>query len=238
MGKGVLSDDHPLTLGMTGFWGTQLVNDTCLAADVIFAIGTRFKEADSSSWYRDYTFNIPDTALIHIDIEPSEISRDLPRRDRRRRRRRGGAAGAQPGRPRAVSRWRRPSRHPPAHRRLPDGVRREQPADGDQRRLPDDAGADPRRHPQRAPRRRLHHHRRRMEQERRRPAVPDPHARHRAHAGRLRHDGVRSVGRHRRQAGCARSHRGVARRGRRASARTRRCSPPPSSTTSASSGWS
>ena len=78
MGKGVLSDDHPLTLGMTGFWGTKLVNDTCLAADVIFAIGTRFKEADSSSWYRDYTFNIPDTALIHIDIEASEISRVFP----------------------------------------------------------------------------------------------------------------------------------------------------------------
>ena len=80
MGKGALSDDHPLTLGMTGFWGTTLVNDTCLAADVILAIGTRFKEADSSSWYRDYTFNIPDTALLHIDIEPSEISRTSPSR--------------------------------------------------------------------------------------------------------------------------------------------------------------
>jgi acetolactate synthase-1/2/3 large subunit len=78
MGKGALSDDHPLTLGMTGFWGTQLVNDACLAADVILAVGTRFKEADSSSWYRDYTFNIPDTELIHIDIEPSEISRVFP----------------------------------------------------------------------------------------------------------------------------------------------------------------
>ena len=78
MGKGALSDDHPMVLGMTGFWGTKLVNDTCLAADVILAIGTRFKEADSSSWYRDFTFNIPDTALIHIDIEPSEISRVFP----------------------------------------------------------------------------------------------------------------------------------------------------------------
>ena len=55
-----------------------MVNDACLAADVILAVGTRFKEADSSSWYRDYTFNIPDTALIHIDIEPSEISRVFP----------------------------------------------------------------------------------------------------------------------------------------------------------------
>ena len=30
MGKGALPDDHPLTLGMTGFWGTKFVNDKCL----------------------------------------------------------------------------------------------------------------------------------------------------------------------------------------------------------------
>lgn len=78
MGKGALGDDHPLVLGMTGFWGTRLVNDTCLAADVLLAIGTRFKEADSSSWYRGFTFDIPPTALIHIDIEPSEIGRAFP----------------------------------------------------------------------------------------------------------------------------------------------------------------
>jgi len=78
MGKGVLPDDHPLVLGMTGFWGTKLTNDQCLKADTILAIGTRFKEADCSSWYRDYTFNIPDTKLIHIDIEPSEIGRNYP----------------------------------------------------------------------------------------------------------------------------------------------------------------
>jgi len=78
MGKGAMSDDHPLVLGMTGFWGTRLVNQTCMEADVILAIGTRFKEADSSSWYRGFTFEIPDTRLIHIDIEPSEIGRNFP----------------------------------------------------------------------------------------------------------------------------------------------------------------
>ena len=78
MGKGALSDDHPLVLGMSGFWGTSLVNDMCLEADVILAVGTRFKEADSSSWYRDYTFNVPPTELLHVDIEPSEICRVFP----------------------------------------------------------------------------------------------------------------------------------------------------------------
>jgi acetolactate synthase-1/2/3 large subunit len=78
MGKSALPDDHPLTLGMTGFWGTQFINDACREADVILGLGTRFKEADSSSWYPEYTFNIPPTRLIQIDIEPSEIGRNYP----------------------------------------------------------------------------------------------------------------------------------------------------------------
>ena len=78
MGKGALRDDHPLVLGMTGFWGTELVNQTCLGADWLLAIGTRFKEADCSSWYGGYTFDIPGTRLIHIEIEPSEIGRNYP----------------------------------------------------------------------------------------------------------------------------------------------------------------
>ena len=82
MGKGALRDDHPLVMGMTGFWGTSLVNQSCLNADYVFAVGTRFKEADCSSWYPGYTFNIGaegnDTKVIHIDIEPQEIGRNYP----------------------------------------------------------------------------------------------------------------------------------------------------------------
>ena len=78
MGKGAVSDDHPFTLGMTGFWGTKFINDKCKEADYIFALGTRFAEADSSSWESEYTFNFPPTKLIQIDIDPSEIGRNYP----------------------------------------------------------------------------------------------------------------------------------------------------------------
>lgn len=78
MGKGVLPDDHPLTLGMTGFWGTQFINDKCLHADLIVGLGTRFAEADCSSWEKQYTFDFSKTELIHIDIDPSEIGRNYP----------------------------------------------------------------------------------------------------------------------------------------------------------------
>lgn len=78
MGKGVIPDDHPLTLGMTGFWGTKFINDKTREADYIFAVGTRFAEADCSSWEDEYTFSIPPTHLIHIDIDSNEIGRNYP----------------------------------------------------------------------------------------------------------------------------------------------------------------
>ena len=78
MGKGALPDDHPLILGMTGFWGTRFINEKCKAADWIIGLGTRFSEADCSSWEAEYTFNFPPTQLIHIDIDPAEIGRNYP----------------------------------------------------------------------------------------------------------------------------------------------------------------
>ncbi len=41
MGKGAPRDDHPLVMGMTGFWGTELVNQSCLNADYILALGSQ-----------------------------------------------------------------------------------------------------------------------------------------------------------------------------------------------------
>ncbi len=77
MGKGAIPDDHPLAVGMTGFWGTEFNNRTAMEADVMLAIGTRLSEADCSSWYRGETFDIPPTKLIHIDINPEEIGRNF-----------------------------------------------------------------------------------------------------------------------------------------------------------------
>ena len=78
MGKGAVPDDHPFVLGMTGFWGTKYINEQCRTADWIMGLGTRFSEADCSSWYPEYTFSIPPTKLIHIDIDPCEIGRNFP----------------------------------------------------------------------------------------------------------------------------------------------------------------
>jgi acetolactate synthase-1/2/3 large subunit len=78
MGKGCMREDHPLLLGMTGFWGTPIANEKCRSADLILAVGTRLAEANSSSWYKKYTFSIPPTRLIHIDADLNEIGRNYP----------------------------------------------------------------------------------------------------------------------------------------------------------------
>lgn len=78
MGKGAFPEHHALSVGQTGIWGTRAANQTALEADVILAIGTGFAEADCSSWNPDYTFSIPPSRLIQIDIDPQEIGKIYP----------------------------------------------------------------------------------------------------------------------------------------------------------------
>jgi acetolactate synthase I/II/III large subunit len=78
MAKGVFPEDHALSLGMTGIWGSRAANDTTREADVILAVGTGFAEADCSSWDPKYTFAIPPSKLIQIDIDPQEIGKIYP----------------------------------------------------------------------------------------------------------------------------------------------------------------
>ena len=102
MGKGVVREDHPLLLGMTGFWGTPIANERCRTADLIVAIGTRFAEANSSSWDPRFTFNIPPTRLI-------------PHRRRRRGNRPQSADGARRRRGREARADRARERGPDLH---------------------------------------------------------------------------------------------------------------------------
>jgi len=78
MAKGVFPEDHELSVGMTGIWGTRVANSLARSADVILAVGTAFGEADCSSWNPNYTFSIPPTQLVQIDIDPQEVGKIYP----------------------------------------------------------------------------------------------------------------------------------------------------------------
>ena len=78
MAKGIFPEDHPLACGMSGIWGTRVANESLRGADVLLAVGTAFGEADCSSWRPEYTFAIPPTRLVQIDLDPQEIGKIYP----------------------------------------------------------------------------------------------------------------------------------------------------------------
>ena len=78
MGKGAFPEDHRLSLGTTGIWGSRTANEYARSADVILAVGTGFAEADCSSWDPKFTFAIPPSRLIQVDIDPQEIGKIYP----------------------------------------------------------------------------------------------------------------------------------------------------------------
>ncbi len=78
MAKGTVPDDHPLLLGMPGFWGLKTTNDYTRGADVVLAVATRFAETDASSWDPAHTWDFSTAALLQIDIDPAEIGRNYP----------------------------------------------------------------------------------------------------------------------------------------------------------------
>ncbi len=77
-GLGAIDASHPLSLGLVSRSGTYQANHGCRQADVLLALGVRFDDRTSSSWIPGYSFTIPPTKLIHVDIDPEEIGRNYP----------------------------------------------------------------------------------------------------------------------------------------------------------------
>ncbi len=76
-GKGVFDATHSLSLGPTGRNGSYMANAACRNADVILALGTRFDDRATSAWLPGFTYNIPQSKLIHVDIDTSEIGKNF-----------------------------------------------------------------------------------------------------------------------------------------------------------------
>lgn len=75
-GMGSLDMTDPLSLGFIGRNGTYPANQAGRRADVLLTIGARFDDRSASSWLQGYSWNIPPTKLIHVDIDPTEIGRN------------------------------------------------------------------------------------------------------------------------------------------------------------------
>jgi acetolactate synthase I/II/III large subunit len=75
-GKGSFPEDHPLSLGMPGMHGWVHVNRAIQECDVLLNIGARFDDRVTG---KVSTF-APHAEVIHIDIDPSEIGKNVKTR--------------------------------------------------------------------------------------------------------------------------------------------------------------
>ncbi|MBN1696249.1 MAG: biosynthetic-type acetolactate synthase large subunit [Spirochaetales bacterium] len=73
MGIGAIRSDHPLYLGMVGMHGTYASNMAMTETDLIIGIGTRFDDRVTG----DLGKFAPHAKIIHIDIDPATIARNV-----------------------------------------------------------------------------------------------------------------------------------------------------------------
>ncbi len=73
MGKGAFPNDHQLSLGLCGMHGSKASNSMVPNADVLLVIGSRFSDRTTA---KVSDFN-PDGKIIHIDIDRSEINKNV-----------------------------------------------------------------------------------------------------------------------------------------------------------------
>lgn len=73
MGKGAFPEDHPLALGMLGMHGTKYANYAVNECDLLIAVGVRFSDRVA---VRAGAF-APGARVIHIDIDPAEIGKNV-----------------------------------------------------------------------------------------------------------------------------------------------------------------
>ncbi|HET7340855.1 MAG TPA: thiamine pyrophosphate-binding protein, partial [Methylomirabilota bacterium] len=78
LAAGLVPADHPLCLGPIGRNGALPANEATRGADVLLALGARFDDRASSGWIPGYTFSIPPTRLLQVDVDPEEIGRNYP----------------------------------------------------------------------------------------------------------------------------------------------------------------
>jgi acetolactate synthase-1/2/3 large subunit len=75
-GKGALSESHPLSLGVLDPSGSGHGFRAARACDLLIAVGVRFHDFNTLAWNM---YPIPEsTRLVHIDVDPIELSRNYP----------------------------------------------------------------------------------------------------------------------------------------------------------------
>ena len=73
-GKGTISDDHPLSVGVVGTYSRGCANRAVAEADLVFFIGSHTGSQVTNNW----KIPRPGTPVIQLDISPADLGRNYP----------------------------------------------------------------------------------------------------------------------------------------------------------------
>jgi len=72
-GRGVIPEDHPLSLGQVGLYRTKLGRDAYKSTDLIISLGSRNEEFQTAAW----SYYPKGASFIQVDIDSSELGRNF-----------------------------------------------------------------------------------------------------------------------------------------------------------------
>ncbi len=73
-GKGIIAENHPLSLGVVGTYSRHSANKAIAEADLVFFIGSRAGSQITNNW----KIPRPGTTVMHLDIDPTHLGRNYP----------------------------------------------------------------------------------------------------------------------------------------------------------------
>jgi len=73
MGKGIIPENHELSMGMIGMHGIQTTNTALTQCDCLIAVGCRFSDRSVSNASKF----APNATIIQIDVDPAEIGKTI-----------------------------------------------------------------------------------------------------------------------------------------------------------------
>ncbi|WP_165064860.1 thiamine pyrophosphate-binding protein [Marisediminicola senii] len=73
-GKDTVPADHPLAIGIPGLYARASANQILLEADLVLYVGSKTGSQVTLTWQ----VPPPDTLVVHLDIEPTELGRHYP----------------------------------------------------------------------------------------------------------------------------------------------------------------
>ncbi len=71
-GRGIIDENHPLSLGLTGLYFTRLGREHYFKADLLLILGSRNEQFETGAW----SYMPPGAKIIQVDIDATAINRN------------------------------------------------------------------------------------------------------------------------------------------------------------------